>query len=803
MKSVQHIFSFYLFSIIFNLISIPVFGQNQLSAEQHMMAGENALRQGEPKIAETSFRLAIEEFERLGQTENQILAMMKLRDLLVNQNRLEEAVQYAMMYCDFRAESGTYDLEEKLLDYGQIAYILGKLNSEKDALSCLELVKAVAQQLKTPFAYGYFNNTAGLVYANLDKWDSAVKYYKAAGECFTRSIDPRSAYLNETVPPLLAAAYYNAGNLDESYDAYMRLSGHIRDKLGTNSRKYAEAICWLANIEAYKGMLNPAKSHYIECWGILKHIVPQDLALLPSNSRGEYWKDINDVMWRMVPFALEADYNEDAFTTMAYEALMYSKGLLLSLEKSSKKIVEETGDSSLLTTYMGIANLRNQIAQLQASNQGIKATEIYAEMDSLDRVFNQQLKNAGLRLTTSVVNPNEIISRISKSEALIDFADFVKKDGTHIYAAFVVKPGMKHPKLIKVFEQSRLDSLLVDNNGKYSDLYNDYNQEAMYEIVWEPLITELKVVKTIYFVPSGILNQIAVEAIQIPDGEYMGDKYNIVRLSNSKEVRSYKNNSTLNKFAEARLYGGLKYDVAPDIMVSQASAYELPSLLAVRGGTDSIKAQSGFEELKRSGEEVIEISDLLSHNGITVTKLMATEGTEESFVSMSGNSPDLLLVSTHGFYYSPENVPSWSSLNGYDNPMYLTGLVMSGGNAEYLKREIPEGVMGGLLTSSDIAGLDLSGTQLVVLSACETGLGETTNEGVYGLQRAFKKAGAQTLVLSLWPVSDMATKDFMTMFHLELAKNKWDKRTAFANARQSLRKKYDNPYYWAAFIMID
>ena len=182
---------------------------------------------------------------------------------------------------------------------------------------------------------------------------------------------------------------------------------------------------------------------------------------------------------------------------------------------------------------------------------------------------------------------------------------------------------------------------------------------------------------------------------------------------------------------------------------------------------------------------------------------MATEGTEESFVSMSGNSPDLLLVSTHGFYYSPENVPSWSSLNGYDNPMYLTGLVMSGGNAEYLKREIPEGVMGGLLTSSDIAGLDLSGTQLVVLSACETGLGETTNEGVYGLQRAFKKAGAQTLVLSLWPVSDMATKDFMTMFHLELAKNKWDKRTAFANARQSLRKKYDNPYYWAAFIMID
>lgn len=182
---------------------------------------------------------------------------------------------------------------------------------------------------------------------------------------------------------------------------------------------------------------------------------------------------------------------------------------------------------------------------------------------------------------------------------------------------------------------------------------------------------------------------------------------------------------------------------------------------------------------------------------------MNAHGTEESFMSMSGNSPDLLLVSTHGFYYSPENVPSWSSLNGYDNPMYLTGLVMSGGNAEYLKKPIPEGVMGGLLTSSDIAKLDLSDTQMVVLSACETGLGDTTNEGVYGLQRAFKKAGVQTLVMSLWPVSDLATKDFMILFHKELAANGWDKRKAFKKAKEAFRKDYNEPYYWTAFIMVD
>jgi len=788
---------------LFTVLCVTVNGQVTMSVEQYIEAGDNALRQGNHKVAETSFKLAIQEAESLGQTENQMFTMMKLKQLLVDQNRLSEAVQISMNLCDFMERYGKFELDDKLFEYGQIAIMLGQLHNEKDAISCLELLMAVAKKIKTPYAYGFFNNTAGMVYGNLGKWDKAIKYYASAIDCFDHSTNPNAPSLNENAQALLAAAYYNADDLNESYSHYNQLANHYRERYGINSRKFANAILWLANIEAYNGMLSQAKAHYIECWNILKKIVSQDLMLLPSNSRGEYWAKVNDAMWRMVPFAIAANYNEDDFTSMAFESLMFSKGLLLSLEKSTKSIIGQSGDEELLSEYMEIANLRNKIAQLQASGLGVEAMAEYVKMDSLDKAFQQKMQSLGLSTAAPIITSGAITSALDKGEVLIDYADFIKKDGTHIYATFIVKHGMKHPKLIKVFEQSHLDSLVAENNGKYSDLYNDYHQDAMYEILWKPLIKELKGVRTIYFVPSGILNQIAVEAVQIPDGEYIEDKYNIVRLSNSKEVLSYKNHRSLNNFADARLYGGLKYDVASDIMVSHASAYELPPLFAVRGGTDSIKAQSGFDELKKSAEEVIEISDILSHNGITVKKLMATEGTEESFVSMSGNSPDLLLISTHGFYYSPENVPSWSSLNGYDNPMYLTGLVMSGGNAEYLNREIPEEVMGGLLTSSDIAKLDLSGTQLVILSACETGLGETTNEGVYGLQRAFKKAGAQTLVLSLWPVSDVATKDFMTLFHLELAKNKWDKRKAFANARQSLRKKYDNPYYWAAFIMID
>lgn len=116
----------------------------------------------------------------------------------------------------------------------------------------------------------------------------------------------------------------------------------------------------------------------------------------------------------------------------------------------------------------------------------------------------------------------------------------------------------------------------------------------------------------------------------------------------------------------------------------------------------------------------------------------------------------------------------------------------------------PESDNRGVLKSADIAALDLSGSRLVVLSACGTALGHTTaNEGVYGLQRAFKKAGAGTLVMSLWNVSDVATGDFMIAFHRELMKNGNNRRKAFERPRRELRKKYSDPFYWAAFVMVD
>ena len=126
--------------------------------------------------------------------------------------------------------------------------------------------------------------------------------------------------------------------------------------------------------------------------------------------------------------------------------------------------------------------------------------------------------------------------------------------------------------------------------------------------------------------------------------------------------------------------------------------------------------------------------------------------------------------------------------------MALSGLVMSGGSLSSRR---------GLLTAAEVARCDLSDTAIACLASCDSGQGEVTSEGIYGLQRAFKKAGARTVVMSLWKASDVATKCFMTNFYADLVNGSRDRHKAFLFARDEVRRQYPSPFYWAGFTMVD
>ena len=188
-------------------------------------------------------------------------------------------------------------------------------------------------------------------------------------------------------------------------------------------------------------------------------------------------------------------------------------------------------------------------------------------------------------------------------------------------------------------------------------------------------------------------------------------------------------------------------------------------------------------------------------------------GSEESFKALSGGNTDIIHLATHGYFIEGEKADMNDFMNSLSplarqktdsviDPLLRSGLILSGGNRAWLGKEVPAGVEDGVLTALEISTMDLSGTDMVVMSACETGLGDITSDGVFGMQRAFKMAGVQTLVMSLWKVDDNATSLMMQTFYEQLLTGK-TKREAFNLAQAAVREKYPEPYYWAGFIMLD
>ena len=181
--------------------------------------------------------------------------------------------------------------------------------------------------------------------------------------------------------------------------------------------------------------------------------------------------------------------------------------------------------------------------------------------------------------------------------------------------------------------------------------------------------------------------------------------------------------------------------------------------------------------------------------------------------ALTGKNTSIIHLATHGFYYPEENTDRKTpyyimspigveKISNRNFALRRTGLILAGGNKVWRGENVPNGVEDGVLTALEISSLDLSGCEIAVLSACETGLGDITDEGVWGLQRALKLAGVNTIIMSLWEVDDQATVLMMNEFYENYLKGK-GKRQSFNLATKKVKKEYQDPRYWAAFIMLD
>ena len=424
------------------------------------------------------------------------------------------------------------------------------------------------------------------------------------------------------------------------------------------------------------------------------------------------------------------------------------------------------------------------------------------ELQVMNRLENELVAQSNINIDeTSFV---EVKEKLKDNDLIIEFINYpiygprIIKITEEKYAAILLKHNWEHSIIVSLL----IDSIAITQRN------------ITYSQIWEPIKDYISPGDNIYFSASGILHQIPIESLPIGNGKIMSDVYNMHRLSSTRELVKEKKEV---KYTKAVLYGGLNYDMTDNELLAENQTYSKNAseeYFVSRGLLeDSIRGYK-WDNLSNTQQEVDYISDLMKKNQITTQTYKENKGNEESFKALSGHEYNIIHLATHGFFYPDEEAKEkdyfkpmllnehYRMYNEVDMSMWRSGLVMSGGNRAWKGDTIPDKVEDGILKAQEIGDLDLRGADLVVLSACNTGQGEVTGEGVFGLQRAFKMAGAQTIVMSLTPVDDQTTMAMMNKFYTNLFSGQ-SKHDAFYNAQRYIRSIKPDPKYWMGWIMLD
>ena len=647
--------------------------------------------------------------------------------------------------------------------------------------------------------------------------------YPKAVELGTQALEIRKRVLGESHPDYAAslsnlASYYSyLGEYSKAVELGTQALNIRKQVLGETHPDYSNSLHNLARFnylagnygEAYK-LLNNNSQH-------CKEIVLHQFKGATSKERLNLWKKYGEEFAYLPMFCLKARAYESVGEVYDNSAL-FAKGLLLNAETSLRDLILESGDTAAVKQFEAMQMTRmtlNRQYEKPIAERKLNCDSLENVAEQMERELVQSSKAYGDFTRNLTISWKDVQKGLSDGDMAVEFISFPKfgvdsileREGVQ-YVALTLKKGYDKPKMITLFEESELDA--IPENRWYADT-------ALCHLVWGQLGDELRGVKNVYFSPDGALYNIGIEHLPCSATENMGERHNMFRLSSTRELAIGREQPSAKSSA---LYGGLQYYVPPT---------ELLAYNQKKGYSWRTACRDVFEPLPETKTEVENISALLKgHNYDAPAIYAGDEGTEESFKALSGKRTRIIHLATHGCYITPDEADRQRKSDmqqrlailrvGNDNALgteedeALTRsyLAMSGGKMCLTSDTVPEGLDDGLLTAQEISRLDLRGCDLVVLSACETGLGDITSEGVMGLQRGFKKAGVQSIVMSLWKVADRPTQEFMTEFYRHLTAGE-GKRASFLAAQHFLKEKYPTnlpqddgrPPYWASFIILD
>ena len=662
-----------------------------------------------------------------------------------------------------------------------------------------------------------------------------------AEELYRRALDIREKALGPEHPATagslnnLASFYFTAGDLARSQTLHEQALAILEKNLGPDHPLLARSLDNLAVVCAARGDWTEARKLLKRSQDLDRRTIDQVLGFTSEERKMAFLAQKKYSLYAFLSLtALHLAHDPQA-RRQAFEAWINRKGIILEAQKQFQAALVDPDNQEARRLFEELTRVRTQLSKQlfplapgeeTKPNQDLqkqleqRRDELEARLSRLSRAYARDRK---LRQADA----HKIAAALPEGSVLLEFActdiyDFQsQKAGSRWqparYLVFIVKPGSgDEVGLVDLGPAEAIDKQLatlkrlIMSQGDGQIEAEKRASSRLYDLVFAPLVASLGSAREIFIAPDGNLNLIPFEILMDPQSRYLIDDYLFNYLTSGRDLLA--GSIYAPQTGRDVVLGDPDFNM--DLEIPDEPSPEPENARDLRGVI--------FTPLPGTREEVQAISGLL---GGEKPILLTGDLAREEYLFARSAPPRLLHLATHGFFLSDIQLaglaanrsqrrdlvyvpPSSQPRASFSyNPLLRSGLALAGAN-RILKMPNPEFTTG-LLTAEKVLGLKLAGTELVVLSACQTGLGEVHNgEGVYGLRRTFMQAGAQSLVMSLWSVPDLETKELMVAFYTNLISGKYNRAQALRQAALSQKdivaQRYGHarPLFWGAFIFL-
>ena len=638
----------------------------------------------------------------------------------------------------------------------------------------------------------------------------------------------------------LASLFYSMGKYDDALPLFENYSRIVKETWGTKNLDYVNSLNSLGMTQSALANDTQAAFLFDKATNIALDYLSDIYATLSEQEKIAILKMQSHQFDFLPSFLFNQRKTRAILTNRLNENILALKGMVLEDQQNVLNSIRKSSDSSTLQFYYQWRSLRTFVG----AQQLLPIANRVPYLDSLENITNQLEQNLSRhslafrnQQSNRAITTSDVAQKLLTGEAAIEFIRFQlynkKWTDSILYAAIVLLPDDSIARFVPLCEEKQLQRLLRPYAGSttgYAYIKRLYDSsivpsvskgknlnDSLYQLIWKPLENHLKGVTTIHYAPAGLLHRIAFKALRHDASHLLIDKYQLNQVLSTRSVALRA--EALQKPLLAGVWGNIDYDFdyagAHSVKVPETNAPNKvgtsESFFNLYTNDTRGERSGGWTPLPDAKKEIDTISKTIAKSNISISVVSGGSATEEAFKALDGKSPQVLHMATHGFFLSVKESKTKTiessienSFTIQQNPMFRSGLVLAGGNHAWKGKSIPANREDGILTAYEIAQLDLSNTELLVLSACETGLGDLkhANEGVVGLQRAFKLAGVKTMVVSLWRVPDKETVELMTLFY-----NNWlgglTIREALHHAQMEMKKKKYSAFYWASFVVVE